>query len=112
LKSKYFNKEYKKPLCVDIEDVRVNKISDEKHGNNINLGTSQDHFEVKHEVEKREDDDVKNRLIDNSQKVENILKRSFLRILPPTIMMTLKVCLMLTMESLVIESNKKGTYTF
>lgn len=84
--------------------MKLNKIkNDEKHythnNNKIhNLGISQDHFEVKHEIEKRknddDDDDDNNQPNDNTQNVQeyqNILKRSLSQILPPTIMMTLKV---------------------
>ena len=94
LKSKYLNSEYKKPICVDIEDVKLHKLhDDENNSNNNNISSNLDE---QLEVKKFTDVDENHNRVTRIDKPEGKWTkecRSFLKkSLPPTVMMTLKVC--------------------
>lgn len=87
MKSKYFNSEYKKPLCVDIEDVKFHKLhkNDDDENNNKNIKSNLgEHLEVKNAENKNKNDKLDSKW---AKECRSLISK----ILPPTVMMTLKV---------------------
>lgn len=98
LKSKFINSEYKKPLCVNVDDVKISRIHDE----NVNFKdhetqqSQQEHLKVEdyatnsHDREnKKSCNDIENVKWTRSYR-DNIL-RLVGQYFPPFAMMTLKV---------------------
>lgn len=84
LKSKYLNSEYKKPLCVDLEDVKVSKIHDGSDG--------LEQVKVIHTADegKNNHNDFATRR-EVKKKTPSYLRKLFLEYFPPTLMVTLEV---------------------
>lgn len=98
LKSKFINSEYRKPLCIDVDDVKINHIHDE----NVNLEkhetqqSQQEHLKVEDYATKSHDrENNKNRNDIENVKWTRVYQDNILRLVgqyfPPVVMMTLKV---------------------
>ncbi|XP_070510066.1 protein hobbit-like isoform X2 [Chironomus tepperi] len=89
LKSKFINSEYKKPLCVDVDDVKINRIHDENA--NLEEHEVQEHLKVENCATSN---DNKNRNDIENVKWTRVYQDGILRLFgqyfPPVIMMTLK----------------------
>jgi hypothetical protein len=89
LKTKYFSSEYKKPLCVELEDVKINKAAE------IDLETQpQIHLEeTSHGTVKMENDDetADARFLKWLQESSTSFLNYLLQFLPPTAMIMLQV---------------------
>lgn len=90
MNSKYLDRDCKKPLCIDIENVKFQKIhSNDSNNNNCDVAKSnlEEHFKVKQAKEPNNS----NHNNKHAQESRNFLANSLSEILPSTIMMTLKV---------------------
>lgn len=107
LKSKYINSEYKKPLCVDLEDVKVNKIH-----TNIDINALE-----KEKVKQKTDEDKSNNDNAASPEVQKKIPRFFYNLiqqfLPLVTMVALKVIFALnkTFSSIIILPRDENSQT-
>lgn len=86
LKTKYFSSEYKKPLCVELEDVKINKISES------DLETQRQNLRVTSCEKSKDDDDA--RYLKWLQESSTAFLNYILQFLPPTAMILLQVTFM------------------
>ncbi|KAL7050502.1 hypothetical protein ACKWTF_004102 [Chironomus riparius] len=93
LKSKFINSEYKKPLCVDVDDVKINRIHDE------NVDLEEHEIQQSHQEQLKVENYATNSHDKSRNDIENVkwtrvYKDNILRLVgqyfPPVVMMTLK----------------------
>lgn len=87
LKTKYFSSEYKKPLCIELEDVKISQSTE----SDLEADTQKSSKEVGCEKSLKRNDDDAARYIKRAQDYFTLSLDYILQFLPPTAMILLQV---------------------